>query len=147
VYGETIASSSSVSSAVNSWIPSSLSTLNFTLDASGFKFTSQTNLDPGEFLVTLSKVPQFTQLVWKSSTSVGCGRMRCSTKWIVVCEYWPKGNELSVVAANVQGAVVSKSRVGKSGEIGESSDGVRLEGWRVAIWLEMVVFSVAVLFL
>lgn len=36
----------------------------------------------------------FTQLVWKASTDVGCGRVDCDGKggsaqgWFVVCEYW-----------------------------------------------------------
>ncbi|KAK4695860.1 hypothetical protein P7C71_g1964, partial [Lecanoromycetidae sp. Uapishka_2] len=40
----------------------------------------------------------FTQLVWKATTSVGCGRVDCDGKggsaqgWFVVCEYWPAGN-------------------------------------------------------
>lgn len=42
----------------------------------------------------------FTQLVWKDSTTVGCGRRLCTgsssseknTGWFLVCEYWPRGN-------------------------------------------------------
>ncbi|KAM0802503.1 CAP domain-containing protein, partial [Usnea florida] len=39
----------------------------------------------------------FSQLVWKGSESVGCGRMECGgvggvRGWEVVCEYWPAGN-------------------------------------------------------
>jgi hypothetical protein len=35
----------------------------------------------------------FTQLVWKNSTNVGCGRRLCGDKgWFLVCEYWPRGN-------------------------------------------------------
>ncbi len=35
----------------------------------------------------------FTQLVWKDTTSVGCGRRLCgSSGWFLVCEYWPRGN-------------------------------------------------------
>lgn len=35
----------------------------------------------------------FTQLVWKTTTTVGCGRKLCGTRgWFVVCEYWPRGN-------------------------------------------------------
>lgn len=156
LYGETIATSSkSISSAVNSWVPKSLKTLNFTLDASGFAFTSETNLDPGEFLVTLSKAPEFTQLLWKSSSNIGCGRTKCASlknNWVVVCEYWPKGNDLGLVAGNVQGVVVSAAdaaKASKNGEIGEESLGMRLRfgGWRVAVGLEAVVFCIAVFFL
>jgi len=47
----------------------------------------------------------FTQLVWKSTSTVGCGRFDCGTAprddgdedrdargWYVVCHYWPPGN-------------------------------------------------------
>ncbi|KAF4945940.1 hypothetical protein FSARC_14309 [Fusarium sarcochroum] len=35
----------------------------------------------------------FTQLVWKETTTVGCGRKLCGEKgWFLVCEYWPRGN-------------------------------------------------------
>ncbi|KAF3761777.1 PR-1-like protein, partial [Cryphonectria parasitica EP155] len=35
----------------------------------------------------------FTQLVWKNSTTVGCGSRLCGTRgWFLVCEYWPRGN-------------------------------------------------------
>lgn len=41
----------------------------------------------------------FTQLVWKDTMSVGCGRKECGNGdkngahgWLVVCEYWPPGN-------------------------------------------------------
>lgn len=37
----------------------------------------------------------FTQLVWKNTTDVGCGRKWCGKKrWYLVCEYWPRGNIL-----------------------------------------------------
>lgn len=35
----------------------------------------------------------FTQLVWKDTTTVGCGSRLCGTRgWYLVCEYWPRGN-------------------------------------------------------
>lgn len=41
----------------------------------------------------------FTQLVWKDTKSVGCGRKECDNGdkdgalgWLIVCEYWPAGN-------------------------------------------------------
>ncbi|KAK3395042.1 CAP domain-containing protein [Podospora didyma] len=36
----------------------------------------------------------FTQLVWKNTTDVGCGRKLCGGNrgWYLVCEYWPRGN-------------------------------------------------------
>ena len=49
----------------------------------------------------------FTQLVWKASTSVGCGVSNCGTAKpgilpaYVVCRYAPAGNMLGAFAANV----------------------------------------------
>ena len=35
----------------------------------------------------------FTQLVWRNTTGVGCGRRLCGERgWMLVCEYWPPGN-------------------------------------------------------
>ncbi|KAL1849168.1 hypothetical protein VTK73DRAFT_9934 [Phialemonium thermophilum] len=35
----------------------------------------------------------FTQLVWKNTSDVGCGRRLCGQRgWFLVCEYWPRGN-------------------------------------------------------
>ncbi|KAI1497002.1 CAP domain-containing protein [Biscogniauxia marginata] len=35
----------------------------------------------------------FSQLVWKNTTDVGCGRRLCGdSSWYLACEYWPRGN-------------------------------------------------------
>lgn len=35
----------------------------------------------------------FTQLVWKNTTTTGCGRQNCGASgWLLFCEYWPPGN-------------------------------------------------------
>ncbi|KAK4224838.1 CAP domain-containing protein, partial [Podospora fimiseda] len=39
----------------------------------------------------------FSQLVWKSTTDVGCAARFCADNgsrgsWYLVCEYWPRGN-------------------------------------------------------
>jgi hypothetical protein len=35
----------------------------------------------------------FTQLVWNTTTAVGCGRKLCGERgWFLACEYWPRGN-------------------------------------------------------
>jgi hypothetical protein len=49
----------------------------------------------------------FTQLVWKGTTQVGCGRTNCSDKsdlsgYLFVCEYSPAGNVEGAFTANVQ---------------------------------------------
>ncbi|KAL8395992.1 hypothetical protein RB595_003432 [Gaeumannomyces hyphopodioides] len=51
----------------------------------------------------------FTQLVWRNTSDVGCGRRLCGTKgWYLVCEYWPRGNVIGefkdMVAGPVEGA-------------------------------------------
>lgn len=49
----------------------------------------------------------FTQLVWKNTTDVGCGRKWCGQKsrWYLVCEYWPRGNILGRFDEQVLGQV------------------------------------------
>ena len=62
----------------------------------------------------------FTQLVWKNTSAVGCGRRFCGggdggakgdgkgKGWFLVCEYWPRGNVIGQfgdeVGARVSGA-------------------------------------------
>lgn len=44
----------------------------------------------------------FTQLVWKDTTTVGCGSRLCGTRgWYLVCEYWPRGNVVGEFPAEV----------------------------------------------
>lgn len=45
----------------------------------------------------------FTQLVWKNTTTVGCGRVDCGEGkgWYLVCEYWPRGNVIGAFAEMV----------------------------------------------
>lgn len=85
----------------------------------------------------------FSQLVWKNSTSVGCGRMFCSTDgrrnnrvvarnkpvkaagWFLACEYWPPGNVDGQFRENV-GIQISNgdTKHGLIGGGGASDDGV-----------------------
>ena len=54
----------------------------------------------------------FTQLVWKDTTSVGCGARLCgggddkndgsARGWYLVCEYWPRGNVIGKFGDEVQ---------------------------------------------
>jgi uncharacterized protein YkwD len=56
----------------------------------------------------------FTQLVWKDTTTVGCGSKLCGDHgWFLVCEYWPRGNVIGEFAGEVDqgtsaGSVVSR---------------------------------------
>ncbi|KAJ5538706.1 PR-1-like protein [Penicillium frequentans] len=47
----------------------------------------------------------FTQVVWKDSTSVGCGTVDCTSSslgmWYTVCNYWPAGNWVGEYDSNV----------------------------------------------
>lgn len=81
----------------------------------------------------------YTQLVWKDTTSVGCGAVNCSNSgdngangWYLVCEYDPPGNVQGAFGSNV-----GKSGEGKDGEPGIGGVGrVSVSGggrWLVAL--------------
>ena len=54
------------------------------------------------------KTGHFTQLVWKDTTTVGCGRRLCGTRaWYLVCEYWPRGNVIGEFSEEVDREVNS----------------------------------------
>lgn len=64
----------------------------------------------------------FSQLVWKGTGSVGCGRVECAGEggvlgWEVVCEYWPAGNVEGEFEKEV-GREVQRWRVEGGGEAG-----------------------------
>ncbi len=40
----------------------------------------------------VAQVGHWTQVVWKATTKVGCGRATCGTKTVVVCNYSQQGN-------------------------------------------------------
>ncbi|KAI1258441.1 CAP domain-containing protein [Xylariaceae sp. FL1019] len=53
----------------------------------------------------------FSQLVWKNTTDVGCGRKLCGTSgWYVVCEYWPAGNVIGQFDGEVDKPVSAGGR-------------------------------------
>ncbi|QUC23612.1 uncharacterized protein UV8b_07853 [Ustilaginoidea virens] len=55
----------------------------------------------------------FTQLVWKATTAVGCGRRLCGQRgWYLVCEYWPRGNVVGEFGDEVDRRVSGAPRAG-----------------------------------
>ncbi|QLL33848.1 hypothetical protein HG536_0F01730 [Torulaspora globosa] len=51
-----------------------------------------------------SSTGHFTQVVWKSTTQVGCGIKQCNNAWgsYVICSYNPAGNMIGDFADNVE---------------------------------------------
>lgn len=57
--------------------------------------------DDPENPVNFENAGHFTQLVWKDSVSIGCGFKDCADFDFVACRYWPPGNVMGEVTANV----------------------------------------------
>lgn len=73
----------------------------------------------------------FTQLVWKNTSAVGCGRRLCGAKgWYLACEYWPRGNVVGEFG----------EEVGKQVN-GTGSAGVRPAVGVCALWVGLVVLG------
>ncbi|KAG8525361.1 uncharacterized protein KY384_009005 [Bacidia gigantensis] len=71
---------------------------------------SKYNFDKGDFGEATG---HFTQLVWKNTSSTGCGVQNCKDSgWLVFCEYWPQGNILGDFKENVQKQVNSDQATG-----------------------------------
>jgi len=128
-YGENLAATyPSASAAINSWGDERAS-----FDFQRPSFTERTG--------------HFSQLVWKDTLSVGCGRTRCHGKngvngWFVVCEYWPGGNVAGGFRANVQSRVGGQiGDGGGEGFIGKSGAG-RGRGVRMGWWVGAAVVGV-----
>lgn len=97
----------------------------------------------------------FTQLVWKHTTSVGCGRVNCNGKndvegWFLVCEYWPPGNvggeylrEVEMQVEGGDGVMISKLGGGQR-VLGDASG--RERGSRMG-WVVVAVAGVFVVLL
>ncbi|EPS71111.1 hypothetical protein M569_03651, partial [Genlisea aurea] len=78
-YGENLASGSwdlTAKEAVGLWLEEKV----------GFLTNPKACMDSGECL-------HYTQVVWRSTKAVGCGRAKCADGWtFVVCSYDPPGN-------------------------------------------------------
>ncbi|KAI1128759.1 PR-1-like protein [Nemania abortiva] len=61
----------------------------------------------------------FTQLVWKDTSDVGCGRKLCGERgWYLVCEYWPRGNVIGAFQGEVDKPVSSGASPSASSSMG-----------------------------
>lgn len=87
----------------------------------------------------------FTQLVWQSTTDVGCANIACDSDIngdFLVCEYWPRGNVQGEFGENVR-----KPGLSADGKPGIGSAGTKLAG--PGLWMEfvvlLVVYSIVVL--
>jgi pathogenesis-related protein 1 len=41
-----------------------------------------------------SQAGEYTQMVWRNTTEIGCAKSVCANEWVVVCHYSPAGNHL-----------------------------------------------------
>ena len=59
------------------------------------------------------KTGHFTQLVWRNTTTVGCGRRLCmgTSGWFLACEYWPRGNVIGQFDTQVDAPVKGNAGV------------------------------------
>ncbi|OBT77832.1 hypothetical protein VF21_03233 [Pseudogymnoascus sp. 05NY08] len=76
----------------------------------------------------------FTQVVWKDTTTVGCGRRECDGKggspgWYVVCEYYPPGNVIGAFEENVQEQVEGVRNGNSEGVVSGARGRVGWDGW------------------
>ncbi|KFY36419.1 hypothetical protein V495_07923 [Pseudogymnoascus sp. VKM F-4514 (FW-929)] len=76
----------------------------------------------------------FTQVVWKDTTTVGCGRTKCdgrggSPGWYVVCEYYPPGNVIGAFVENVQEQVEGVKNGNSEGVVGAASGVAKWHTW------------------
>jgi len=80
----------------------------------------------------------FTALVWRNTTSVGCGRTNCDGQndihgWLVVCEYYPPGNVVGADGQYFKDNVLEQVE-GKETDTVESGVTSAGSGWNDARW-------------
>ena len=59
---------------------------------------SNYNYSTGKFSL---RTGHFTQVIWKNSSKVGCGKAQCNGQTLYVCRYSPPGNYVGEFIANV----------------------------------------------
>ncbi|ODQ82030.1 hypothetical protein BABINDRAFT_114500 [Babjeviella inositovora NRRL Y-12698] len=80
-YGENLSAGYSTTGAVDAWYD----------EGANYNYNSEDDYD------------HFTQLIWKSTTKLGCAYIDCGGAWgrYIICEYDPHGNVFSQFQANV----------------------------------------------
>ncbi|KAI6291374.1 hypothetical protein MCOR34_010193 [Pyricularia oryzae] len=74
----------------------------------------------------------FTQMVWRDTSDVGCGRKLCGggddggARWFLVCQYWPRGNIVGSFTEMVQ-------RPREGVDMGNAAGAVGPGGWWVGL--------------
>ena len=92
----------------------------------------------------------FTQLVWKSTNSVGCAAVNCSASntgditngYYLVCEYYPAGNIVGQnnqwFQENVQSQIHSSGPTGTVTASGAASSSTGIGSGTGAVWIDRV---------
>lgn len=92
-------------------------------------------------------VGHFTQLVWKNTTTVGCGAANCDgIGWLLVCEYNPAGNVIGQFGGNVgksgQGADGEPGIGDSDGEDGDDKSGSARKSGGAGLLIALVAVSI-----
>lgn len=80
-YGENLASLSSVSSGTQAWIN----------EKSLYKYPTPIPTNP-QTDTSWQAWGHYTQIIWNSTTEVGCAYAKCSSRGVFICNYNPAGN-------------------------------------------------------
>ncbi|KAH7391735.1 CAP domain-containing protein [Pyrenochaeta sp. MPI-SDFR-AT-0127] len=88
----------------------------------------------------------FTQLVWKTTSQVGCSRKECNAGepdgegdapgWYVVCEYSPAGNVIGTFQENVQAKLPKDAETCPQGAVCGAASALR--GSIGALWIALL---------